>query len=344
MSTPPTAPVGIGIALWPHQTGLARLTSGIPVRLSSFTTRPVSVDYRVETLASVVASGSLVFQPGETVRLLPPVTVPSDTPVVRIALSNPTGGEITGNPTTYLGASSSGPAPPTVSLIATGSVWRYWDTNVAPPAGWQNPAFDDSGWRSGAAELGYGDGDERTLIRSTNASGARVLTAYFRHFFDQTNPAGFAGLSWQLRRDDGAVVWLNGAEAFRQNMPSGPIAHTNFAASVVNNATAERALNPTNTSAAALRPGINVVAVEVHQSDAGSSDISFELALSGQPAGNAPTLRHQRFNNELVFWWNDPASVLEVATHVTGPWVPAAPANSPSGQPIVGNRFYRLRR
>src|SRR5256885_13147720 len=67
-------------------------------------------------------------------------------------------------------------------LVSTGAVWRYFDAGMEPGPGWQSPIFDDSTWRGGAAQLGYGDGDEATVI-------ARVNTAYFRASFTVANPA-----------------------------------------------------------------------------------------------------------------------------------------------------------
>src|SRR6266496_4393275 len=60
------------------------------------------------------------------------------------------------------------------SLITSGATWKYLDTGVDPGTAWRGPGFDDSSWASGAAQLGFGDGDEVTVIRSG------IVTAYFR--------------------------------------------------------------------------------------------------------------------------------------------------------------------
>ena len=102
MTTPPDAPVGIGLALWHFRIGSAELTNGIPVRLSSFTTNSVSVDYDIETTASIVASGTLTFVPGETVRHIfaDPGSV-AGASAWRVTLQNPRGGEVTGVAAAY---------------------------------------------------------------------------------------------------------------------------------------------------------------------------------------------------------------------------------------------------
>src|SRR5947207_11545166 len=52
----------------------------------------------------------------------------------------------------------------TTTLISTGAVWKYLDTGVNQGTNWRSAAFDDSSWSIGAAQLGYGDGDEATVV------------------------------------------------------------------------------------------------------------------------------------------------------------------------------------
>src|ERR1043166_9280119 len=102
MRTPADAPVGIGLALWHKQVTTASLSNGVPVRLSSFTTHPVSVDYLLETASSAIASGTLQFGPGETLKrffVQPPTLATGQ--VLRVRLLNPVGGEITTTPEVY---------------------------------------------------------------------------------------------------------------------------------------------------------------------------------------------------------------------------------------------------
>jgi hypothetical protein len=82
-----------------------------------------------------------------------------------------------------------------------------------------------------------------------------------------------------LRRDDGAIVYLNDVEVFRSNLPSGPVTYETLANT---SSTSETAFFTREVSAAHLAAGSNVVAVEVHQASATSSDMSFELELIGQ--------------------------------------------------------------
>ncbi len=170
-------------------------------------------------------------------------------------------------------------------LIPEGSTWQYRDTGVAPANTWRDISFDDSTWKSGAAELGYGDGDEQTVVGYGGNANAKFITTWFRRSFDVANPASWLSLSLRVRYDDGAVVYLNGVEVLRGNLPGGAIGPGTLASASVSdgNDWQEAAVG-----AGLLKAGKNVVAVEVHQTLPTSSDISFELTLDGVVAACAP--------------------------------------------------------
>jgi hypothetical protein len=176
----------------------------------------------------------------------------------------------------------------TSTLVAEGSVWKYLDDGSNQGTGWRAAAFDDSSWAFGAAELGYGDGDEATLVSYGPSSGAKYVTTYFRHAFSVVDPSDFASLVLDLRRDDGAVVYLNGVEVFRSNMPGGTISSSTTASSAVGGS-AESAFVSTSVDPALLVAGANALAVEVHQSSGSSSDISFALVLTGSTTAESVT-------------------------------------------------------
>jgi hypothetical protein len=166
-------------------------------------------------------------------------------------------------------------------LVPQGALWRYSDTGVTPGDGWQAVSFDDATWNAGPAILGYGDGDVTTVIRYGPASTNKFITTYFRHAFVVSNAATFDRLRVRLLRDDGAVVYLNGTEVLRDNLPAGTITNTTVALTAVGGAE-ERAYFSFTVSAAYLVEGTNVLAVEVHQSSPTSSDVAFDLALTAE--------------------------------------------------------------
>ena len=166
-------------------------------------------------------------------------------------------------------------------IISTGSVWRYLDNGSDQGTNWIRKNFDDTSWRSGPAQLGYGDGDEATVVSYGPNSNDKYITTYFRHAFAVQDASLFTGLNFQLLRDDGAVIYLNGVEIWRSNMPTnGTILHTTRASSTVGGA-GETTFFPFITNANLLVNGLNVLAVEIHQNNTNSSDISFDLELNG---------------------------------------------------------------
>jgi carbohydrate binding protein with CBM6 domain/calcineurin-like phosphoesterase family protein/purple acid phosphatase-like protein len=177
-------------------------------------------------------------------------------------------------PSTPLGGQSS-------ALVPTGSTWRYLDDGSNQGTAWRAPAFNDALWATGPAQLGYGDGDEATVVRYGANAGAKQITTYFRRTFAVANPADFSSLSLRILRDDGAVVYLNGSEVFRTNMPTGTISDTTPASAAIVGAD-ESVFVSAALSPSSLVAGSNVIAVEVHQSDPTSSDLSFDLELLGE--------------------------------------------------------------
>jgi hypothetical protein len=152
-------------------------------------------------------------------------------------------------------------------LIDVGSQWRYWDQGPVDPA-WAGAAFDDSSWPQGAAELGYGDRDpgglpaEATEI-DPGPAGARHPSHYFRRTFD-VPLTSYSGLVLRLKRDDGAVVYLNGVEVLRSNMPEGAIAF-DTRPNVTIGGGDESAFVEAELGALLLPGQPNVVAVSLHQ-------------------------------------------------------------------------------
>ncbi|MBI5865957.1 MAG: metallophosphoesterase [Planctomycetes bacterium] len=165
-----------------------------------------------------------------------------------------------------------------ILLVERGAVWRYLDDGSDQAAGWRDPAFDDGAWAGGRAPLGYGDGDERTVVGYGPDPGARFITTYFRHEFNVDDPQHWARVKLRVVRDDGAVVCLNGAEIYRTNMPAGEPNYLTLASSAVSGSDENRWYEA-SVSPAALVAGRNVLAVEIHQSGPTSSDVTFDCQL-----------------------------------------------------------------
>ena len=163
----------------------------------------------------------------------------------------------------------------TVTYVPTGATWKYLDNGSDQGSGWRGNGFGDSSWKSGAAQLGYGDGDETTVVGFGDDPDNKFVTTYFRKTFTVVDATKVKSLALRLLRDDGAVVYLNGQEVFRDNMDPGPVAFDTYASEPIE----DTSFHAASLSLAALQNGTNTIAVEIHQGTAYSSDISFDLEL-----------------------------------------------------------------
>ncbi len=180
-----------------------------------------------------------------------------------------------------------------VTLIAPDAVWKYLDNGTDQGTAWRATAFDDTTWKSGAAELGYGDGDETTVVEDNATPGYnagdsdRYVTTYFRKSFTVDNPSALTAVTLRVKRDDGVVIYLNGTEIARDGVSAGQDYQT-----LASNANDDGANFNTLTLPTSLPfvTGTNVIAAEIHQNTTASSDISFALEFTATATSNAGVL------------------------------------------------------
>ncbi|HMA96369.1 MAG TPA: metallophosphoesterase family protein, partial [Polyangiaceae bacterium] len=202
-----------------------------------------------------------------------------------------------------------------LTLLPLGSEWKYNDLGVDPGVGWNQPSWDDSSWKVGRGEFGYGDGDEATTINNKNGT-ARVVTTYFRTSFQISDPSEFAGVSLSITRDDAVAVYLNGVEVFRNNLPNATIAYGDRATRDV---TMPEESVPIEIDVSAslaqdlLVAGQNVIAAEVHQG-AQTTDLSFELGVQAIPIGvvRGPYLQNGTPNSAVISWRTSAPTISRV--------------------------------
>ncbi|MBE0534372.1 MAG: lamin tail domain-containing protein [Phycisphaerae bacterium] len=166
-----------------------------------------------------------------------------------------------------------------VNLVGIENTWSYEQSNTALPAAWRESDYDDGLWPTGTA-LFYVE----TSVLPATKNTPLILgadTYYFRTHFS-IDPDITLGDVMQLELsmviDDAAVIWINGDEVARPGFDADRIiAHTTRADRTVGNAVYEYAT--IDGLHANLRPGDNVIAVEVHQVSSTSSDVVFGLAV-----------------------------------------------------------------
>lgn len=162
-------------------------------------------------------------------------------------------------------------------LMPLGGTWRYWDQGSVAD-GWAGPDFDDSAWPTGAAPLGYGDA-QATVVSYGTDPYAKHVTTWFRARVDL--PAvDLRAAAVRLVRDDGAVVYLDGVEVARSNLPEGAIGPDTLATAGVGDSE-ETQVFSFEVDPALLGAGSHVIAVEVHQAAPDSSDLGFDAGLVG---------------------------------------------------------------
>ena len=166
-------------------------------------------------------------------------------------------------------------------ILMRGSVWQYLDNGTDQGTAWREPGFDDNTWSSGTAQLGYGGNGEVTTVSYGPDSSNKYATTYFRNTFNVNDAAEYSNLKLSIIRDDGAIVYLNGTEVARTNITANTVTYQTYANSAVGGSD-ETTFFDFNVNPELLINGENTIAVELHQANATSSDLSFNLELTGQ--------------------------------------------------------------
>ena len=172
-----------------------------------------------------------------------------------------------------------------VELISSGSTWLFLDDGSDPGNDWIDLEFDDEFWSVGDGKFGYGDDNETTTISFGDDADDKHPTTFFRHWFDVDEIDRVESLELGLLRDDGAAVYINGVEVVRSNLAP-DAGFEDFSTDVVGGDDELTYFN-FDVDSSVLRDGDNLIAVEVHQTSATSSDLGFDLNLSAKLS--APT-------------------------------------------------------
>ena len=160
-------------------------------------------------------------------------------------------------------------------IFGEGAQWKYFNQYTSlDGVDWQSSSFDDnnSQWTSGAGQLGYGDGDEATVVGFAGPDSNKNITTYFRKTFNVA-AGSYLSASLDVLRDDGVAIYLNGVEIGRDNLDAGALFNTT--ANSVSEGIYSFSFDPS-----LLQAGENTLAVEIHQIRGSSSDISFDAALT----------------------------------------------------------------
>ena len=211
-------------------------------------------------------------------------------------------------------------------ILARGSEWRYLDDGSDQGTAWRASDFDDSNWSTGNTPAGYGGINGFPVLGTTidfgGDTGDRHITTYFRTTFDIDDPSLLDRLDFETLVDDGAIVYINGHEVYREGFSAG--------ANVGFDTVSESNGNETNyddfavTDTSILVPGENSLAVEVHQRSPTSSDMGFEINATATLALIAPG---QAVNFEWAADWES-GEITPFTASVTPPGSAASVGNT----------------
>ncbi len=194
------------------------------------------------------------------------------------------------------------PPPAAATLVAHGDTWSYQDNGQDLGSAWRQPGFDSSGWSTGASQLGWGSKGETTTI------GSSPITDYFVKHVNIPSPSIYGTVTVRLKADDGAVVYINGVEAVRSNLPAGPLTASTLASSFISG-NQETTWNEYQVPASMFANGDNTIAVELHQATAANNDGIFDLELvartsteANPPTTPAPSVSNVTYSAATVSW------------------------------------------
>ena len=163
-------------------------------------------------------------------------------------------------------------------LVSAGSEWQYIFKSK-PGQNWMSNTFDAANWNKGNAVLGFGDKDISTKIGGYELKKT-VTRIYFRHEFEINNLEinSLKKVVANLLADDGALIFLNGREIIRFNLPEGLIDDNTHALKVISSS-GEMIYQNFSVPSKGLVMGKNIISVVLFQRKGQSSDMRFDLQL-----------------------------------------------------------------
>jgi hypothetical protein len=244
-------------------------------------------------------------------------------------------------------------------VVPLNAEWRYTTANLNDTA-WTTTDYVDTGWKGPGAALLWANASAAGSTLDPNLLGERMpnnpstgfpYTTYsFRTHFKATDVSAGATLSVSAYIDDGAVFYLNGREIHRIRMPAAPaeIVNATFATGLPCQGNADCTDDFIVLVDGILRAGDNVLAVEVHNSSARSSDLTLGATVTLEvPASRPPAITIYRDNGLITLDWVGTGFFLQQADTPSGPW---ASLTDPLPIPPVRiveaatTRYYRLSR
>ncbi len=178
--------------------------------------------------------------------------------------------------------------------------WRYFVGESEPLSSWKDIEFNDSNWNLGAGSIGYGDEDDLTEIEQT-------ISLYIRRTFNVEDIAQLSAMILHADYDDGFIAYVNGFEIARAPTMDVPGIFFGFQDEALDNHEAAmyqggvpEAYGVSIPLENILTNGVNVLAVQVHNVNFSSSDLSSNFFLSFSVESGSS------FFGEVPQWFYEP--------------------------------------
>ncbi len=198
------------------------------------------------------------------------------------------------------------------------SDWKYKDDGSDQGTAWSQTGFDDSGWSIGVGQFGYGSAVQTTILDAcgTPTRYPACMDKYIGYYFRKTvvisDVSLYKSFTFDMYRDDGVVIYVNGIEVYRNNMPTGTISYNTLASTAASDGGTTINSVTITLASSQLISGTNVIAAEVHQNSPTSSDLTWDMRLTANPVGvpvltTGPYLQKATSTSMLVRWYTDEA-------------------------------------
>ena len=151
-------------------------------------------------------------------------------------------------------------------------IWSYSYDSLVTDSTWRDLSYDDSQWSTGAGGIGYGDNDDGTIVPVCQA-------VQMRYTFEVEDSLDVLEAILMMDFDDGFTAYLNGVEIASKNMWPGPLSWNIFAndaheAGFYQGLPLDSFFIDPTTLKNTIRNGKNVLAVQTHNVEPNSSDLS----------------------------------------------------------------------
>lgn len=159
--------------------------------------------------------------------------------------------------------------------------WKYHDGNELIGTNWQVDQKLQLNWKTGNAPFGYSADSINTIISFGTDSEHKHLVAYFTKTIKIENPFKYKAYLLNVRRDDGAIIYINGKEVWKSNVTYDSNTFNDISVLTTTIQSSETRYFSALLLPTDFKEGVNIISVAVYQRSPRSSDLAFDLELTG---------------------------------------------------------------